>query len=73
MNVFNETAAESFENNFEVIEELLNSEILKGGKTTFLNSYQHKCPRCTEKSLVTSKFPYCLECNWDSLTDLTFN
>lgn len=73
MNVFNETATESYENNFEVIEELLNSEILKGGKIIFLNSYKHKCPRCAETSMVSCKYPYCVECNWDSLTDQTIN
>jgi hypothetical protein len=29
----------------------------------------HACPRCGEVSRITSKDPYCLGCNWDSLTD----
>ena len=34
-------------------------------------SRPHKsiCHRCRTVSKVNSKFPYCLECNWDSLND----
>ena len=27
------------------------------------------CHRCRTVSKVNAKFPYCLECNWDSLND----
>ena len=27
------------------------------------------CPRCEMKSKVDGQFPYCMECNWDSLKD----
>lgn len=27
------------------------------------------CPRCGEHSKVNALFPYCMDCNWDSLKD----
>lgn len=35
-------------------------------------SWFEKCPRCGEKSKNLAGHPYCLHCNWDSLTDLTY-
>lgn len=27
------------------------------------------CPRCAEHSKVNARFPYCMECGWDCLSD----
>jgi hypothetical protein len=74
-----QTSLDEIENANEVLEEFLDSmEMLKekemksGGKLILLNSYIHRCPRCEEKTRIASKNPYCLECNWDSLTDPLF-
>jgi len=29
----------------------------------------HLCHRCTATIKIIDRFPYCTECNWDSLTD----
>lgn len=31
----------------------------------------HECPRCKAVTRLETHDPYCPECNWDSLTDLT--
>lgn len=31
----------------------------------------HRCPRCKTVTQLETHDPYCPECNWDSLTDLT--
>lgn len=31
----------------------------------------HECPRCGAVTRLETHDPYCPECNWDSLTDLT--
>lgn len=35
-----------------------------------LNSRLHTCPRCRATSRISSKYPYCPECNWDSLINV---
>jgi hypothetical protein len=30
------------------------------------------CPRCGVSTHIISGAPYCSDCNWDSLTDLTY-
>jgi hypothetical protein len=31
----------------------------------------HRCPRCKTVTQLETHYPYCPECNWDSLTYLT--
>lgn len=31
--------------------------------------HRSRCPRCGSRSKVNSQFPYCMDCNWDSLHD----
>ena len=33
------------------------------------SGYVHFCPRCSARNLVVGRFPYCPDCNWDSLVD----
>ena len=34
------------------------------------NRPHHKlCVRCESRSLVNTRFPYCMDCGWDSLED----
>lgn len=33
---------------------------------------KHSCPRCGATTRIASDAPYCLGCNWDSLTDPTY-
>lgn len=33
---------------------------------------KHICPRCGCIARLITADPYCMECNWDSLTDLTY-
>jgi hypothetical protein len=30
---------------------------------------KYRCHRCQTVNFVLGRFPYCTECNWDSLTD----
>lgn len=32
----------------------------------------HQCPRCEHITRTNNPYPYCSHCNWDSLTDLSF-
>ena len=32
----------------------------------------HKCPRCHAITSYVGTDPYCMNCNWDSLTDVSF-
>lgn len=31
--------------------------------------YIHWCPRCRRRTKISSHYPYCTHCNWDSVTD----
>ena len=31
--------------------------------------HRGRCPRCEQRTKVNVRFPYCMECNWDSLKD----
>lgn len=33
---------------------------------------KHACPRCGATTHVAGDAPYCSDCNWDSLTDPTY-
>lgn len=33
---------------------------------------KHSCPRCCATTTITGSDPYCSDCNWDSLTDPTY-
>lgn len=33
---------------------------------------KHSCPRCGDITHIVSNDPYCTGCNWDSLTDPTY-
>ncbi len=54
----------------EILEELYTC-ILRI-KKVHSTPYGH-CPRCGLNSKVNSDFPYCMECNWDSLHDPSWN
>ncbi len=68
--------AEQIENEIEVLDELLeHEEILRErernriGVRTMNDNFHEKCPRCQAKVKISSRHPYCPDCNWDSLTD----
>ncbi len=67
---------EETENEAEVLEELVEHyENLKErerknvGVRTISNVHPSRCPRCHGRTRVSSGHPYCMDCNWDSLTD----
>lgn len=33
----------------------------------------YKCHRCFATTKIVGHYPYCTECNWDSLTDVYLN
>jgi hypothetical protein len=35
--------------------------------------HRGRCPRCGGKSKLNTQFPYCMDCNWDSLHDPSWN
>ena len=42
----------------------------KNGKVISFSSSSGQCPRCDSITKMSSGHPHCLECSWDSLTDL---
>ena len=69
---------EELENTTDALNELIeHHEALKErennrvGVRTTKDNYHCKCPRCGSKTKISSAHPYCPECNWDSLTDLS--
>jgi len=40
-------------------------------KRTSGRGWKHRCPRCGTSSRIIFGDPYCAECNWDSLTDVS--
>lgn len=37
--------------------------------TQIISKHKRTCPRCGATAHITGNAPYCLDCNWDSLTD----
>ena len=67
---------EEIENATDVLSELLEHyeglkevEFNKVGLNTISNAHYFQCPRCQIRTRVLSGYSYCMDCNWDSLTD----
>src|SRR5690606_20582682 len=41
-------------------------------RQTSSKSYSHECRRCGATTRVVGRHPYCTECNWDSLKDVSY-
>lgn len=64
------------ENSEEVLNELIeHHENLKTKERTHIHARMrvsgsnHVCPRCEAKAHFLAGTAYCMDCNWDSLTD----
>lgn len=42
------------------------------GVRAMVNTYHARCPRCRARAKVLAGYPYCPDCSWDSLEDLSY-
>lgn len=70
---------DELENATDVLNELVEHhenlkvrEYNRVGVRAVVNTYHARCPRCHSRSKILSGYPYCSDCNWDSLEDLSY-
>jgi hypothetical protein len=64
-----ENAADVLNELVEHHENLKEREYNRVGVRAMVNTYHARCPRCHSRSKILSGYPYCPDCNWDSLED----
>ena len=58
-----------FSNNEPLQQEIAEELTVYLYQNPVIRTHHGQCSRCGCKSIVNSDFPYCMDCNWDSLTD----